>query len=174
MGISKRYASLVIHNKVNGKFILPNADDLVGQHVKQGQILAYIVNNENIIVRASILQSEIGLLTNNISSIEMRTANNLTRSIDVKLKRIVPEASNKLPHAALGTSGGGVISIDPQDKNGKKSLKKIFLIEIEIPIEQKNIFLGQRVYLRFYHGRESLYRQLHRFTRQLFLRKLNV
>ncbi len=166
----KRLNHLKITSSEQGTFILPNATDLIAQYVSRGQILGYISNNKAL-VRASVSQSDISLLRKHIQSIEMRTSNKLNKSILVKINKITPKASNNLPHALFSIEGGGKLNIDPQTN---KTLEKIFLVEIKLPDNFKTIFIGQRTFLRFNHGKASLAKQFYRSIRQLLLRRLNV
>jgi len=86
----------------------------------------------------------------------------------------VPAATNKLPTAALGITGGGLIAVDPRDGQGVTTLGRLFLLELALPAEVRSSFLGGRVYVRFEHDYEPVGFQIYRALRQLLLRRFNV
>ena len=88
--------------------------------------------------------------------------------------RIFPAAELRLPSAALGTAGGGVIPTDPNDPDGLRALESHFQLDLSLPNEVKNPYIGGRVYVRFEHGRMPLAMQMYRGLRQLLLRKFYV
>ncbi len=84
----------------------------------------------------------------------------------------MPLATHKIPSAALGTKGGGLLAIDPGDESGTTTLDQVFHIELTFnaPVDR----LGGRTYVRFDHGSEPLGFQWYRRVRQLLLRQFNV
>ncbi|MBN8936886.1 MAG: peptidase M50, partial [Rhizobiales bacterium] len=88
--------------------------------------------------------------------------------------REVPEGLRALPTPALGTMGGGSISIDPRDSRGVTALDRYFEYEIALPAVDDRAFIGQRVKVRFDHGTEPIGFQLYRWIRQVFLRLFDV
>lgn len=170
----ERAASLSINSPNKGILIIPQAQDLPGQFVTQGQPIAYIVDQNTLTAEVVIPQDDIGLIRQGIMGIEVRLVTQLGNTISASIKREVPEASTQLPNAALGSLGGGPIAVDPQDESGTKSLQKTFQVELTLNESIPAVYIGSRVYVRFDHGSEPLARQFYRSLRQLFLRQLNV
>jgi putative peptide zinc metalloprotease protein len=94
--------------------------------------------------------------------------------VAAQVRREVPGASPKLPTAALGSSGGGPIAVDPRDKQGVTTLRQVFQLELTLPASLRSDYLGARVYVRFNHGFEPAGFQMYRAFRRLLLRQFNV
>lgn len=166
-------ANLSVFSPANGNIIIPNYHDLKSMFVKKGELLAYVVGDKQATVRVIIPQTDISLLTS-VKKIEVRMVNQLYNKIEARIERIIPTAKSNLPSAVLGRLGGGSIDIDPNDPQGLKTLETYFLVDISVPVNEKEIFLGTRAYVRFNYGMETLYQQLYRAIRQLFLSHFNV
>jgi putative peptide zinc metalloprotease protein len=170
----ERASELTIKAKAEGEFVLPRAADMPGRYVRQGELLAHVVNREAIIVRAIVSQQDIDLVRNATRGVEVRLAEHIADKVRASVKRVVPSASEQLPTAALGTQGGGQVAVDPGDKEGRKALQRYFQIDVELPPAERALHVGARAYVRFDHGWEPLGFQWYRRARQLFLSRFNV
>jgi putative peptide zinc metalloprotease protein len=101
-------------------------------------------------------------------------AERLASPIDAGVTRLVPAASDELPSPALGSEGGGQVPMDPKDPKGQKAMRKVFQVDLQLPVELGLVNVGGRVYVRFDHGWEPLMAQWYRQGRQLFLSRFNV
>jgi len=63
---------------------------------------------------------------------------------------------------------------DPRDPQGRTAVRKVFQVDLELPVPDGLVNLGGRVYVRFDHGREPLAAQWYRQLRQLFLARFDV
>ena len=81
---------------------------------------------------------------------------------------------DELPSPALGGEGGGQVPLDPHDAKGHTAMKKLFQIDVALPLQHGLLNVGGRVYVRFDHGRASFAAQCYRQGRQLFLARFNV
>ena len=165
---------LVITAKVAGTLVLPRAEDLPGRFVHRGDVLAHVVDLNTLTVRAIVDQADIDLIRHSMKAVQVRLAERLASPIDAAVKRLVPAASDELPSPALGSEGGGQVPMDPKDPKGQKALRKVFQVDLQLPVEQAVVNVGGRVYVRFDHGWESLMAQWYRQGRQLFLSRFNV
>ena len=170
----ERAAELVIRSHADGTFVAPLADDLPGRFVKQGELLAHVVDVSAITVRAVILQDNIDLVRQRTRQVEVRLAERVAETLAAVVKREVPGATERLPSTALGSEGGGRIAVDPKDTQGVKAIQKVFQVDLELPAPSRVINVGGRVHVRFDHGWEPLARQWYRHVRQLFLARFNV
>ncbi|RLB76236.1 MAG: peptidase M50, partial [Deltaproteobacteria bacterium] len=134
----------------------------------------YIIADHRPTIRTLINQTDIGLIREQVTGVEIRLANQTDKTLQANIQRIFPTAELNLPSAALGTVGGGVIPIDPNDPDGLRALESHFQLELSLPNEVKNPHIGGRVYVRFEHGRMPLAMQMYRGLRQLLLRKFYV
>lgn len=164
---------LVLHSPVNGVFVLPQADDLVGRFVRQGQLVGYVIESGVPKVRAVVTQQDIDLVRHRTLGVDVRLSSQLDREYPASLYREVPAASDELPSAALGREGGGVIANDPRGAEPNIAYETVFQFELNLPDELRIDRYGGRVFVRFYHGLAPLSAQWYRQLKQLFLRLLD-
>lgn len=170
----ERLNNLIICSPGAGVFILPGAEDLPGRFLKQGDLVAYVMDVYKPSVRVVVSQSDVDLVRQRNRGIKIRFAEQLERIYPAVVKREVPGALEYLPSTILSSIGGGKIAIDPSDNEGLKPLEKLFQFDIE-PTEAIGIInIGGRVYVRFDHGLEPLAYQWYRSLRQMFLSRFNV
>ena len=171
----ERNRALVIHSPRDGIFIVPQAQDQPDRFVRKGAVVAYVTNPEDHTrVRAAVSQDDIGLVREYVRKVDVRVAGWESRSYVASVAREVPGGTNQLPTAALGSTGGGPFAIVPGDQQGRRTLERVFEIEISLPPEATTEYLGTRMYVRFDHGLEPLGWQAWRALRQLFLRQFGV
>lgn len=170
----ERLSDLVIRSHAAGTFVLPKAADLPGRFVKRGELLAHVVDLKTVIVRTIVDQGDIDLIRHQTREVHVRLAERLADSMPAAITRVVPAASEVLPSPALGSEGGGQVPLDPHDSKRQKAIKKLFQIDVELPVQHGILNVGGRVYVRFDHGQEALAAQWYRQGRQLFLGRFNV
>jgi putative peptide zinc metalloprotease protein len=167
--LEKRLESLLLRSEVAGKFILSDIYVLQGRYLHQGQLIAYIVNPEKLIVRSVLPQDDIGLLHKHLVNVEVRLAESPANIIEAQILRETPAASSQLPSRALGAIGGGDIAIMSSDNKGLTADEKVFHVDLRLPDDLQVTGLGGRAYIRFNHGTEPLFSQWLRNGRQLLL-----
>lgn len=170
----ERIGDLTIRSAVDGVFVAPQAQDLPGRFVRQGQALAHVLAPEALTVRAVVSQDDIDLVRERTRRAEVRLAERVDEVVPARVRRVVPTASGTLPSTALGIAGGGRVPIDPRDERGLSALEKLFVVELEIEGSPRGANLGGRVHVRFDHGNTPLALQWFRQLRQLFLSRLDV
>jgi len=126
------------------------------------------------IIRVVVTQDNIGLVREHSLDVQVRLADDIKHPYPATLLREIPAASTLLPSPALGLTGGGIIPVDPSDEKGEKSFEPVFQLELLFPLGTDIRTIGERVYIRFNHGREPLALQWYRLGRQLFLRTFSV
>lgn len=172
--VRRRINDLIVLSPSDGTFVSPQAADLPGRFVKRGEQLAFVVDLEQIRVRAVVQQGDIDLVQEKTLQVDARFAEAMQDTMSATIQRIVPTATDDLPSLALGTEGGGAVPMNPMDGSGNKALQKLFLVDLSLPGEAGVVNVGGRVYLRFDHGYEPLVQQWARSLRQLFLSRFNV
>ena len=171
----ERSDSLVIRSPRAGVFIVPLEQDQPDRFVRKGEVVAYVTNpDDHTRVRAAVSQDDIGLVRERIRKVDVRAAGWNSQSYPSSVAREIPGGTHQLPTAALGSMGGGPFVTDPGDREGRKTLERVFEIEISLPAEGRTEYLGTRMYVRFDHGFEPLGVQAWRALRQLFLRQFGV
>ena len=171
----ERNQALVIRSPRDGIFIVPQAQDQPDRFVRKGAVVGYVTDpQDHTRVRVAVSQDDIGLVREYVRKIDVRVAGWDSQSYASAVSREVPGGTNQLPTAALGSNGGGPFAIDPGDREGRRTLERVFEIEISLPAEATTEYLGKRMYVRFDHGYEPLGWQAWRALRQLFLRQFSV
>jgi len=166
--------SMTIKAFKSGSLYVPEADDLPGRFLKQGELLGYILDKQPSTVRMAVSQDNIGQLREHIKNITIRFASDNAVDYPASIIRQAPEATNQLPSAALSTQGGGKFVVKPDSQQQLLTLEKVFVVDLEFNPQEHNIPLGTRAYVRIDHGGEPAAIQLYRRLRQVFLRQFNV
>ena len=171
----ERQDALVIRSPRSGVFTAPESNDFIGRFVRQGQLIAFVINPaDTAVVRAAVSQDDIGLIRQNVRKVDVMPAGRQAQSFSAQLLREVPGGTHQLPTAALGFSGGGKFAVVPSDTTGKTTLDRVFEVEVELPAQARADYLGMRMFVRFDHGYEPLAMQAWRSLRQLLLRRFGV
>ncbi|NNG00942.1 MAG: PqqD family peptide modification chaperone [Desulfobacteraceae bacterium] len=165
----EKLEKLIVLSPTTGSFILFDADNIQGRFIKKGELLGYIISEHRPTVRAVVSQADIGLVRERLTGVEVRLSEKVGVPIEAEVQRIVPSADYNLPSAALGTTGGGGIPVDPTDPEGLRSLVTFFQLDINLPKQIRNPYIGGRVYVRISHGTMPLAMQWARSFRQLLL-----
>lgn len=170
----ERFRELMIRSQSNGMLVVPRSEDLLGRYLRQGELIAYVLNTDRPTVRVAVSQSDVDQIRNRTRRVEVRLAERVSEVIPATVTRTTPGASERLPSTALGSSGGGAIAIDPRDPQGTKTLEKVFTVDLELTKPAGTVYVNDRVYVKFDHGFETLAVQSYRSLRRLFLRWFNV
>jgi len=169
----ERARDLVLRSPADGEFALSAADDLPGRYLKQGEAIGYVVADARLTARVVVPQQAVDLVRGRTERVSVKLAERVGETIDSRILREVPRASDRLPSPALSQAGGGEAALDPRSGAEGKALQTYFEFEVELP-RDRPFRLGGRAYVRFDHGTESLAAQLWRWARQLFLLRLAV
>jgi putative peptide zinc metalloprotease protein len=179
----ERASGMMVRSPAEGVFILPAEDDWLGRSVRKASPVGYVVDFSRTIVSVIADQLDIDKIRYDTERVEGRLAESPQTVYPAEILRAVPEASKEIPSLALSVQGGGKVALDPNSKvapdankgNPAKpeAFEKFFLIEVELH-GAKARGIGERVYIRLVHKRESLFSRGERFFRRLLLKRLNV
>ena len=157
-----------------GQFLVTDEADLPGRFLHKGDIVGYVVGEDDPIVRVVVPQNDIDPVRRNVVKIEVRAADDMAHTLPASILREVPSATADLPHLALSTTGGGQVLLDPSKTDHPKPLETLFQFDLRVTGGIDKSRLGGRVYVRFEHPPEPIAYRIGRAVRQLFLRQLNV
>ena len=73
----ERVAELTIRSPTDGTFVVPQAQDLPGQFVKQGTQVGYVLDLTTLTVRVVVSQDDIDLVRQRLHGVEVRLAERL-------------------------------------------------------------------------------------------------
>lgn len=168
----ERIAQLQVHANVAGRLSMPRQSDLIGVNARQGVALGYVLDHAELRVRAAVAEEDAFLVRNRTRAAEVRLTDAPDVALAASVTQDVPAATRQLPTAALGDRAGGPYVTDPADRDGQRSVDPVFLFDLTLPgsaLER----VGQRAWVRFDHGAESLAAQLYRRALQVFLKHFN-
>ena len=157
-----------------GTLLMTNPDAMQGRFYRQGDLLAYVATYPVHTVMAVVQQDYIGQVRRGVEAVEARFASSYEAVLPVTVVREVPASTQTLPSSALGDQAGGRIAIDPLGQSPTQAFEPFFQFEIELPEDLDTHFIGERVYLRFDHGNESIAVQLWRIIRRTFLKRFDI
>ncbi len=164
--------SQTLASGVDGTFVLPGEQNMVGRYFTKGEAIGYVVNPKDLIVRVVVPQTSVGLFSEKVRNVSVRLAEQPGVAISANIIRQTPAGSFSLPSRALGAAGGGDIAVDSTDQNGTTAANKVFQLDLSLPEDSITSGLGTRAYVRVNHGREALAKQWLRSAQQLLLNKL--
>jgi putative peptide zinc metalloprotease protein len=168
----ERSAARLVTSPADGRFIVAHPLDLAGRYLHQGEVLGYVVSPQRATVLAVVGQDDIGLLESRLRGVHVRLADNLDQTQHAELTRLTPAGDFSLPSAALGTAGGGNVAVAPGDADGRRTLARVFRVELTLDTPAER--LGGRAFVRFDHGSEALALRGLRRLRQLLLRHFDA
>ncbi|HEY6815523.1 MAG TPA: peptidase M50 [Croceibacterium sp.] len=171
----QRLGELRLPARAEGRFVLAaSAEDMPGRFVKKGDLIGYVTPRRAEIARIAVVQDDIQLVREHMNGLEFRLANIPGRTYDGKIVRAVPGGTRELPSPALAIANGGPIPLDPRDSEGKTALGRVFLFDVALPAELRQVPFGTRVHVRFALDWEPLGWQAARRVRQLMLAQFDA
>jgi putative peptide zinc metalloprotease protein len=170
--IEDRIKGLEVRSQVKGNLVLPHQNDLPGTFVKKGLVLGYVLDKDIIKVRAVVPEPSAALVRDQLSSVEVRTADHVDQVYNANMVADTPSVTRTLPSAALGDRGGGRYVTDAKDEKGLTSVEPLVLIDLNLPSTELER-VGTRASVRFNHGTKPIAAQVYRQIQQLFLRYFN-
>ncbi|MBL8382469.1 MAG: PqqD family peptide modification chaperone [Burkholderiales bacterium] len=170
--LQARLDALTVRSGAAGRLVLPRAADMPGRYVERGAPLGYVLDREQIVVRAAVPHADAALVREQTRRVRVRLAEAPGRDLEAQPVRDVPAASLELPSAALAEAGGGPFATDPEDRRGLRLTTPVVLIDLKLPAQDLER-VGSRAWVRFEHGTEPLAGQLYRQARSLFLARFS-
>ncbi len=170
----ERMGEGVVRSPADGVFVVPDAADLAGRFVRQGERIGWVVGQPIPTVRVVVSQADVAVVRDRVRGVEVRLARRPEQVLPAALGRQVPAATDALPSRALGHAGGGPFAVDPEDPDGLRTLEPVFQLEVELAAGAGAHGIGARAHVRFDHGAEPVAYRLARGVRRLFLRRIGV
>ena len=168
--LADQSARLTMRPAAAGVLMLDRAADLPGRFLRQGEVVGHVIGAFTPYAKVVVAQDQGDRVRSQTRGVEVKLPQALAATLDGRLIRAVPKASQELPSAALGHGGGGSIVTDPREPNGTKSMQTVFEFDVELPAlrDAPQVFLGSRAYVSFEHAPEAVgWRWLRRLRTQL-------
>jgi putative peptide zinc metalloprotease protein len=178
--VRERAAGLIARAGSDGVFVAPQALDMPGRFYRKGEMLGYVTDKADkadkapMLARVVVTQGEVDVVRLATDKVQVRLAQSMDRLLEGRIVRQVPAGESRLPSRALARQGGGQITVDPEDKQGTRTLERVFQFDVELPADQPLDLFGQRVHVRFDHPWEPLAMQWYRTVRRVFLTRFHV
>ncbi len=169
--IEQRIGHLEVRAHVEGTLVMPHQQDLPRTFVRQGSTIAYVLEREDIRIRAAVPEYDATLVRDETRSVDVWMAG-AGESVAAELMRDIPAATFDLPSAALGERGGGPHATDPADKDGLRTRQPVVLIDLMLPATRLER-VGGTAAVRFDHGAQPLAARWYRQLRQVLLQHFN-
>ncbi len=154
-----------------GVAAVTRGENLPGRFVKQGDVLAHVVDRSSLTARIVVDQTDAEQVRHDTLEVDLVLAGHPDEVHQASISREVPQATTRLPSRVLGTLGGGRIAVDSRDEEGLLALDRVFQFEILLPHLQDKGVLYHRVNARFIHSRQPLALQWLGNLRRFFLAK---
>ena len=169
----QRQGELVIRAPRAGRFVVPDARELVGEFEREGDLLGYVIGPDDIGIRVVIPQAEIDPVRQRVRSVAVRLTEQIDRTFPATIVRYTPAALDRPPAPALSPEGGGPMLLDPSNPKQQRPLDEFYEIELKL-VGTTVGRIGGHVFARFDQGSEPLAWRGLRALRQLFLRVVHV
>ncbi len=158
-----RLERLTVRAQSAGRIAIDKAMDLPGRYVQRGELLAQVLTGEAGIVRLAVPHDRAAQL--GLPTVENPDAAAAKVQVQLADPAAAPRWAHwlgqpsggvtQLPSAALGERSGGRIATDASDPRGLRPTQPVLVGELQLegPAAHR---LGERVLVRFEHGRAPL------------------
>jgi putative peptide zinc metalloprotease protein len=173
----KQQGDLTVSSNQGGRFLMASSEDeedMPGRFVRRGELLGYVIGNQNAIVLVLAAQGDVDLIRQPTTAVEAYLAKDPSHSIAARILREAPAAQQNVPSLALTTQGGGSIALNPATSQRPQTLFSFFQLDVELQEPIGLQMLGSRVYVRFKYRDEPVAWRMMRSLRQFFLGQFRV
>jgi putative peptide zinc metalloprotease protein len=169
----ERAEDLLVSSRTAGIFVLPRENEWLGRFVRRGTPIGYVLNKDDVQVRALVPQSDIERVRTETRNITVRLAEQIGEQLPARIARQVPAATRELPSLALSLEGGGPFALDPEAKDQLQVFERLFQLDIVLEASPVNK-LEERVFVRFAHPPEPLVHRWYGGIRRLLLSRFDI
>jgi putative peptide zinc metalloprotease protein len=172
--LQQRRDDLVVQVRAGGYPVIPSAENLTGRLIHQGEVLGYMIGDDDMRLRVAIPQAQAEIVRNRTQGVQIMFQDAIGTSVPGRMVSEIPQSQDTIPSLALATEAGGDIVLNPGGVTALSTLQSVFQFEVatQDPIEITHV--GARALVKFDHGYEPIGYRLYRSVRQLFLRQFRV
>ncbi|MEJ8562137.1 PqqD family peptide modification chaperone [Yoonia sp. GPGPB17] len=172
--LKQRRDDLIVQIRTEGSPVIPSAENLTGQLIKQGEVLGYMIGGDDMRLRVAIPQGQAEVVRSRTDDVQIMFLDDIGTSVPGRLVIEVPQSQDTIPSLALSTEAGGDIVLNPAGATELSTLQSVFQFEIATKYPMPVTHVGARALVKFDHGVEPIGYRLYRSIRQLFLRQFRV
>ena len=170
--VEQQLADLDLRARAAGRAVWTREGDLPGTFAQRGAMLGYVLAPEPAQVRVVLRDEDLLRVRGRIQSIEVRLAESPLTTHPATLASETPAATRQLPSAALSDRNGGPVSADPADKDGLRTQRPVFMLDVRVPALTAD-HIGGRAWVKLMLEPEPLGLQGLRLLRQLLVREFS-
>lgn len=159
----------------DGLWVTPVGERAIGAFIPRGERIGQLVDPSDLRIRAIVDQSGAASLQREATSrpVDIRPIGRPDQKLQGEVRSISTAGREALPSPALGTAGGGRTETDPTDDQGMRPREPVFELLIQ-PNTTDDLFVGQRVQIRFAREPKPVFAQLLRAARQEFQQRFGA
>lgn len=169
----KQLQSLSLYAQADGVWSLRNDADLPGMFVKRGDLIGYVITDNNITVRGMIPESDIELVRGHVVAMHAYKAADLSTALIPASWSVFPAATKEPVSEILTEGAGGDVMMNPAATESPQTLRRYFLVALEFDRLPKAL-VEERIYLQFEHPPEAIIYRIYRLVRRTFLEYFDV
>jgi putative peptide zinc metalloprotease protein len=161
--------SLVVSAPMEGVWVAPREEELVGAWVRRGTPVGQVVDDRSFYFSSVVSQRNVArVFSGEIRGADVRLTGQSDLTIPVVSTVRIPVESTLLPSAALGVGAGGEILVSPTDPSGTRAAQSFYEVRLQLAeAPAATLFHGQSGRVRFRLPPEPLLQQELRSLRQL-------
>ena len=152
--------SLVVRSPIDGRVAAAKGTGLdlaglVGRFATKGLLLAHVADTDHLVVRASLPEHLRAMVfragdgRGEWPKPTVRVRGRAGEEIPARVTRLAPAGVHEIDAAALSAQAGGEVTMDPEDREGKRSLEARYLVELEPAEPLTGAQPGLRARVRF-------------------------
>ncbi|WP_417225272.1 peptidase M50 [Amphritea sp.] len=170
-----RLASLNLYAQADGIWSLRNPADLPGMFLKRGDLIGHVISNNNVSILGMVPEADIELVRDKSMAISALQTSDLDSQLTPKSWSVFPAVTKEPVSGILTETAGGSIIMDPSSSTTgtPQSLRRYFIVALEFE-RFPNVFVEERIHLKFEHPSEAVIYRLYRLVRRTFLEYFDV
>lgn len=169
----KRLQFLSLSAHADGIWTVRDATDLPDRFVRRGDLIGYVITDNDITVRGMIPEADIELVREHVTTIHARKASDLSIELTPASWHVFPAATKEPVSEILTEAAGGEVVMDTGASDSPQSLRRYFIVALEFD-HLPATHVDERIYLQFEHPPEAIIYRVYRLVRRTFLEYFDV
>jgi putative peptide zinc metalloprotease protein len=172
--LAERIDRLTIRADSNGVLSLSPGQFSVGQYVRKGTVIAHVIPDTHVTVRAMVRNEDVALVREQLKSIAVDLPIAGLPAVPASLAQVTPQATKTLISPAMSMEAGGSIEVRPAGETDQvQAAEPRFAVDLKLDAQSPSP-VGARALAVFDHGSTTVVGWFSRVVRQSFLRHFSV